>query len=104
MKVKLRNPSNGLTKQCPVGFSVTTLFFGFFVPVARGWFGYAAISVLVAMVTFGLSWLVYPFIINRHYVRHLIEKGYQPISERDLEIVRSMGIEYDPPETLREVA
>jgi hypothetical protein len=96
MMIQFKHPVTGLIKECKVGFSWTTFFFGFFVPVARGWYGYAGIMVLVSIFTGGLSGIVYAFLINKHYVRHLIETGYRPMNEFVVGAVQQMGIAYQP--------
>lgn len=64
-------------KSAPVGFSWTTLFFGLFPALFRGHFVGAMIMALLSLVTFGLSWLIFPFIYNRMYINHLIGAGYR---------------------------
>ncbi len=44
----------------------------------------------------GLSNLVYPFFINKHYIQFLLEKGYKPCSEQDVLGIQSQGIMYQP--------
>lgn len=96
MTIKFKNDA-GLIRQCPVGFSWTTLFFGFFVPLARGWYSFAAIAALAGLITGGISWLVFPFIINKYYAKHLLESGYKPAAEEGVEAMKTIGIEYEPP-------
>lgn len=88
--------SSGMIKEVPTGFSWTTLFFGFWVPVLRGWLGYAGITLVAAIFTFGLSWLVVPFLINKQYVKSLLEKGYAPATDVDASKIQSMGIFFNP--------
>lgn len=59
----LRN-SNGVTVQVKKGFSWTMLFFGMFVPLLRGDFKWFFISGIAAMLTSGMSWLIFPFFIT----------------------------------------
>jgi len=68
---------SGLTKQAPVGFSWTTLFFGVFPALFRGDFKWTLIMLLAALFTAGLAWLVFPFIYNRLYITSMIEGGYK---------------------------
>ena len=69
----------GLRKEVPRGFSWTLLFFGLFVPLLRGDFKWAAIMLLSALLTLGISWFVFPFVYNRLYLNDLIKSGYTVI-------------------------
>jgi len=76
-KVYFENPHTGQVKEAPVGFSWTVLFFGFFPALFRGhWSGFA-ILLLCGIITAGLSGLVFMFIYNKMYVRHLIGEGFK---------------------------
>jgi hypothetical protein len=75
--VTFENPKTGQIKQAPIGFSWTVLFFGAIPALFRGhWSGFA-IMFIFALVTFGLSRLVFMFIYNKMYVNHLIGEGYK---------------------------
>ena len=65
MKVTLKQHVSGQLKTVKLGFSWTTLFFGLFVPLLRGDFKWAAIMLVLAIITCGISWLVMPFIYNK---------------------------------------
>lgn len=75
--IDFHNPMTGGLKKAPVGFSWTTLFFGFFPALVRGHWGGAVIIFLVGLVTFGLSGLIFPFIYNKMYVKHLMGEGFK---------------------------
>ncbi|MEA9357227.1 hypothetical protein SHI21_13465 [Bacteriovorax sp. PP10] len=94
--VRFKHP-NGFFKETPTGFSWTTLFFGFFVPLLRGWYIYSAICLIASVVTFGFSGLVFPFLINKHYAKYLLEQGYQPDSDQDKMQLQMMGIGFVDP-------
>ena len=67
----------GKNRNAPVGFSWTVLFFGFFPPLFRQhWVGFLIIFI-AAILTCGLSGLVFMFIYNKMYIKHLIEDGYK---------------------------
>lgn len=70
---------NGVTKTVKVGFSWTMLFFGVFVPLVRGDWKWGLISIVLAPITFGISWLVFPFIYNKLYINDLKNKGYKVV-------------------------
>ena len=75
-KLSFKNPHNGKLREAPIGFSWTTLFFGFFPALLRGhWIG-LFVMLLIGVITGGLAWLVFPFLYNKFYVKHLIKEGY----------------------------
>ncbi|MFP6190237.1 HrgC protein [Helicobacter pylori] len=78
-----------LIKKGLVGFSWTTLFFGFFVPIIRGDARWAIVMVVVTLFTFVLSNIVFAFIYNKQYTTKLLESGYEPTDEYSRGILRS---------------
>ncbi|RVZ98219.1 HrgC protein [Helicobacter pylori] len=72
-----------------MGFSWTTLFFGFFVPIIRGDVKWAIVMVVVTLFTFVLSNIVFAFIYNKQYTTKLLESGYEPTDEYSRGILRS---------------
>lgn len=53
-----------------------TFLFGPFYFMLRGVWSHAAISLVVAIVTYGVSWLAYPFFAQGILRKHLISKGW----------------------------
>ncbi|HGM1082511.1 TPA: hypothetical protein ACKOLN_002482 [Clostridioides difficile] len=90
MKVRLRN-NVGMIKECKVGFSWTTFFFGFFPALFRGDWKWMIIELICACVTFGLSSIVFCFIYNKLYINDLLSKGYTPASDADADILINKG-------------
>ena len=74
--IYLKSPVNGMIISCPTGFSWTNFFFGVFVPLLRGDLKYTIIQLLVAMLTGGISWLIFPFFYNKLYIKSKLEKGF----------------------------
>ncbi|MGG7078651.1 DUF2628 domain-containing protein [Clostridium sardiniense] len=79
MKVLLQNDS-GLRKEVKQGFSWTTFFFGGFVPLFRGDLKWFIIMWILALISFGISWLVMPFIYNKKYMEGLMMKGFKVVN------------------------
>ncbi len=98
-KVVLKHSTSGLLKEAPLGFSWTTLLFGFLPALFRGDIKWAIIQFLVSMVTFGFSWPVFPFFYNKLYVRGLLEKGYVPADEGGNNLLAARGIMMSNSET-----
>ena len=65
-----------------VGFSWTTLFFGFFVPLFRGDWKWFLIMIIICILTLGIANLVLCFIYNRIYTKSLlIDKNFVPADD-----------------------
>ena len=83
-KLNLKHPEFEVTKEAPVGFSWTVLFFGFLPPLFRGDYKWAIVMLIAALVTFGLSNLIFMFIYNNLYLKSLLETGYTSIDSEDV--------------------
>lgn len=86
MKAKLKH-EGGVIKEIKVGYSWTTLFFGFWVPVIRGQWSDFAIMFFSALPTLGILPFVWTFKINKRYCQQLLEQGYKPATEEDARIL-----------------
>jgi hypothetical protein len=92
MIISLKDKNSGLVKNAKVGFSWTTLFFGFLPTLFREDWKWCAIEIVLAIVTCGISWLAFPFIYNKLYIKTLLGKGYEPADENSKNILQSKGI------------
>ena len=68
---------NGVRKQCPVGFSWTTLFFGGFPALIRGHAIMGLVQIFLQVLTFSLSAVIFAFIYNKMYINWRLENGFQ---------------------------
>ena len=75
--IYFQNPQTGQMRQAPVGFSWTVLFFSWFPPMFRSDWKWTLIMLLCALVTWGLSGLVFMFIYNKLYIKELLNNGYK---------------------------
>ena len=89
--IHFEQPTIGQMREAPVGFSWTLLFFGFFPPLFRSDWKWAIIMFLVGLFTFGLSWIVFPFLYNKIYTKELIKQGFKvkSIAGGDADIIGS---------------
>ena len=90
--VNLKHSQSGLVKNAPLGFSWTSLFFGFFPALFRGDIKWTLIMLLVDFITFGFSLLVFPFFYNKVYAKALLEKGYVPADDYSRTTLGQYGI------------
>ena len=82
MATEINLKKGNLAKKGLVGFSWTTLFFGFFVPIFRGDFTWAIIMVVLEAITCGASNIVMAFFYNNKiYTAKLLENGWEPADE-----------------------
>lgn len=75
--VELEKQATGELRKAPVGFSWTTLCFGFFPALIRSDWKWGLIQAAAALLTWGLSVLVFAFIYNRLYLNDLLDNGFQ---------------------------
>lgn len=80
MKILLKK--NGVLKEVETGFSWTTLFFGFFVPLFRNDIKWFFVMICVSLLTCGLiTTVTFPFFYNRVYLKSLLEEGWKSADE-----------------------
>ena len=83
---------NGIQKKSFVGFSWTTFFFGFFVPLIRGDIKWFLIMLILSFLSFGLAQFILCFLYNKFYTVNLLVKGYSPADEFSRSILKIKGI------------
>jgi hypothetical protein len=70
--------SNGVeVKAAPVGYSWTTLFFGFFPALFRQDWLWAVILFITGLVSSGIIPIIFSFFYNKVYINSLLKKGYK---------------------------
>ena len=72
-----KNPHTGGIKEAPVGYSWTTLCFGFLPALFRGDWKWGVIMLLFNLCSFGLAQIIFSFIYNKLYIRDLIGAGFK---------------------------
>ncbi|MFB6216936.1 MAG: hypothetical protein ABEJ72_08230 [Candidatus Aenigmatarchaeota archaeon] len=77
INVTLQNTETGESVEAPLGFSWTTLFFGFWPPVFRGDWKWAGIIFILCIVTYGLAAIVFSFLYNKLHIKELIRSGWK---------------------------
>lgn len=72
--MKFRNPHNGYEEELSNVTWLWVLLFGTLYFAVKGVWTHAAVSLVLAFLTWGVSWLIYPFfaydIMERHYRRN----------------------------------
>ena len=75
--VMLKNKDSGVVRKGLYGFSWTSFFWGFFVPLFRGDLKHTVVWFLAWFFTFGVSNIIQAFIYNKMYTKALMDRGYQ---------------------------
>lgn len=70
------HPINGAAEDIWEGFSWPALFLGFIWFIYKGMWGWGVIAFILALSTFGISWLFFPFFANELYAKSLLGQGY----------------------------
>ncbi|MFV0519278.1 MAG: hypothetical protein ACK5LY_03285 [Lachnospirales bacterium] len=78
--IALQNKATGHTKVLRPRFSFTYYFFGFWTPLIRGHWVSFFIALVIDIFTFAIGRLIYAFFINKAYIKHLQENGYEVIN------------------------
>ena len=73
---KAYNPINGAEEEIWEGFSWPCLFFGFLWYLYKGMWGWGIIALILAIITWGISWIVFPLFANEQYAKSLLKQGY----------------------------
>lgn len=88
MATEINLKKGNLRKRGIVGFSWTTFFFGFFVPLFRGdwlWFVIMLLAGCLGFVTAGIvpivANIILSFMYNKVYTGKLLENGWVPADE-----------------------
>ena len=68
---------NKIIKEVPIGFSWTTCFFSFIVPMIRGDWLYFLIMLVAQICTLGFAGIIFAFVYNKFYLHKLIKDGYK---------------------------
>lgn len=76
----LHNALTNKTRNVPVGFSWTTLFFGPIPLLFRSEWKWFVICALFAVLSSGLSSFIFMWIINKIHIRELVNDGYKAVS------------------------
>ncbi|MCI7223628.1 MULTISPECIES: HrgC protein [Fusobacterium] len=77
-----------------VGFSWTTFFFGFFVPLFRGDMAWFIVMLILSLCTLGLAQFVMCFLYNGIYTKKLLSQGFEPADNYSEGLLRAKGYIY----------
>ena len=92
MAVAVNLRKGELKKQAVVGFSWTTFFFGFFVPLFRGDWKWFFIMLIAAFILPFISNIIFAFIYNKIYTQNLLEAGYTPADDAERTILKGANL------------
>jgi len=76
--IRFRNPANGYEEAVGTPW-IWCLLFGCVYFAAKGIWTHAVAALLLALLTFGLSWLIYPFFARQIVETHYLRRGWIPV-------------------------
>jgi len=91
MHIKLKEPKTGVIKDVKVGFSWTTLFFGFFPALIRDDWKWALIQFILQIISCSMTNIIFSFFYNGIYIKKQLLSGYIPADEKSKEILVEKG-------------
>lgn len=84
--VQLKHTDSGLIKKGYYGYCWTYFLFGAFVPIFRGEIGIGLLHFIFTAITFGLFWLIMPFLYNKQYTNRLLTNGFKLSEDEELDV------------------
>jgi ribosomal protein S27E len=75
-KMMFKNPANGYTEEVARDAWAYVLLFGCLYFAVKGVWTHAVAGFVLAFLTCGMSWLVYPFFANKIMKNHYLRKGW----------------------------
>jgi hypothetical protein len=88
----MKNAHTGESKEIPVGFSWTTLFFGFFPALFRRDWKNFLVLLLLTPITLGVLYIIYCFKYNNIHTKDLVGQGYKVMMTKDEAVFMSAKI------------
>jgi uncharacterized membrane protein len=76
---RFRNPANGYEEECGTPW-LWCLLFGCIYFAVRGIWTHAVAALLLAIFTWGLSWLIYPLFARQIVETHYLRRGWLPVT------------------------
>lgn len=92
MAAEINLQKGNLIKKGFVGFSWTTFFFGFFVPLFRGDWLWFAVMFALGLMSCGIANIILAFMYNKFYTVKLLENGWEPADDFSRNILINKGI------------
>ncbi|MGZ8172842.1 MULTISPECIES: hypothetical protein [Methylobacter] len=77
--MKFKNPTNGYTETVNAAF-LWTLLFGTLYFAVRGVWTHVFASAVLAVLTIGVSWLIYPFFASSIIRKNYLRKGWTQVN------------------------
>lgn len=92
MAVEINLQKGDMVKKGFLGFSWTTFFFGFFVPLFRGDWLWLVIMIILGVVSCGIANIILAFLYNKFYTSKLLENVWEPADDFSRNMLISKGI------------
>jgi threonine/homoserine efflux transporter RhtA len=79
MSTFFENPANGYKEGVSSIAWLWCLLFGFFYFAVKGAWRHALLGIIFAVLTAGISWLIYPFFAKKIVINHYRRMGWREV-------------------------
>ena len=92
MAVEINLQKGDMVKRGFLGFSWTTFFFGFFVPLFRGDWLWLVIMLILGVMSCGIANIILAFLYNKFYTSKLLENGWEAADDFSRNLLINKGL------------
>ena len=82
LKMKFKNTKNNYIEEVSSLSWLWCFLFGFIYFAIKGIWRHAIVSLVLAFVTFGISWFIYPFFIKSIIRKDYLRRGWKELKDK----------------------
>lgn len=80
-RLRFKHPLNNYIEDVSLLAWLWVLLFGFMYFAVKGVWRHVLLSIIFALLTAGISWLIYPFFVRAIMKKHYLRQGWTEVTE-----------------------